>query len=44
MIKKIGTKLDLLYLEEVGKVKVKVEVEENEIIKAIKESIDREEK
>ncbi|AVQ45309.1 3-dehydroquinate synthase [Clostridium botulinum] len=42
--KKNRDKIRFALLEEVGKVKVKVEVEENEIIKAIKESIDREEK
>ncbi len=44
MIKKNRDKIRFALLEEVGKVKVKVEVEENEIIKAIKESIDREER
>ncbi|MGU9538752.1 3-dehydroquinate synthase [Clostridium tepidum] len=41
--KKNKDKIRFTLLEKVGKVKVKVEVEENEIIEAIKESIDREE-
>jgi 3-dehydroquinate synthase len=41
--KKNRDKIRFTLLKKVGKVKVKVEVDENEIIEAIKESIDREE-